>query len=178
MEAIDTLYNGNYFRSRLEARWAYFFDEVEVKYEYEPQGFKSSKGECYLPDFYLPDTYLRHSDNKGIYIEIKPESHTSGHIPAAFWFDRNLVLFEGQPIKNIFTEYCIKNEFGGVELHTDGMDFPMLFWRCWVCEGSKIDFHHRSNDYCPVCHRDEACDPYIETAAKKAMMKRFEHLNL
>lgn len=50
-QAIDTYYNGYKFRSRLEARWAVFFDALGVKYEYEPDGFKLPSGKCYLPDF-------------------------------------------------------------------------------------------------------------------------------
>ncbi len=38
IKAIDTVYNGYKFRSRLEARWAVFFDAAGIKYEYEPEG--------------------------------------------------------------------------------------------------------------------------------------------
>lgn len=53
MQAIDTVYNGYKFRSRLEARWAYFFDLIGIEYEYEPEGIMVN-GMRYLPDFYLP----------------------------------------------------------------------------------------------------------------------------
>lgn len=49
-QPIPTRYAGVLFRSRLEARWAVFFDHLDVKWEYEPQGFVSS-GVPYLPDF-------------------------------------------------------------------------------------------------------------------------------
>jgi hypothetical protein len=39
-------------RSRLEARWALFFDNLGVKADYEPQGF-ATDGEPYLPDFVI-----------------------------------------------------------------------------------------------------------------------------
>ena len=48
---IETIYNGYRFRSRLEARWAVFFDALGIQYEYEPEGFKLSDGTMYLPDF-------------------------------------------------------------------------------------------------------------------------------
>lgn len=51
MKAIETFYNGYRFRSRLEARWAVFFDALGVKYEYEPEGFDLGDGDFYLPDF-------------------------------------------------------------------------------------------------------------------------------
>lgn len=53
--AIQTEYNGYLFRSRLEARWAVFFDALGIEYEYEPEGIVLSDGTQYLPDFYLPD---------------------------------------------------------------------------------------------------------------------------
>lgn len=63
-KAIETHYNGYRFRSRLEARWAVFFDHAHIKYEYEPEGFELDDGTRYLPDFYLPeDDY---------YVEVKP----------------------------------------------------------------------------------------------------------
>lgn len=63
-KAIETHYNGYRFRSRLEARWAVFFDHAHIKYEYEPEGFELDDGTKYLPDFYLPEG--------GYYVEVKP----------------------------------------------------------------------------------------------------------
>jgi hypothetical protein len=54
IQAIETRYAGCRFRSRLEARWAVFFDTLGVPWEYEPEGFDLD-GLWYLPDFYLPD---------------------------------------------------------------------------------------------------------------------------
>lgn len=65
--AIETVYNGYRFRSRLEARWAVFFDRANIRYEYEPEGFEvkySDDTYRYLPDFYFPDW--------DIYGEVKP----------------------------------------------------------------------------------------------------------
>ena len=79
IKPIETHYNGYRFRSRLEARWAVFFDAAGIKYVYEPEGFEAHVDEeirhnCwwrdesdtikYLPDFYLP--------NYGYYVEVKP----------------------------------------------------------------------------------------------------------
>ena len=55
IKPIETEYNGYRFRSRLEARWAVFFDTAGIPYEYEPEGFVLSDGTMYLPDFYLKD---------------------------------------------------------------------------------------------------------------------------
>lgn len=51
IKPIETEYNGYRFRSRLEARWAVFFDALGVSYEYEPEGFELPSGKKYLPDF-------------------------------------------------------------------------------------------------------------------------------
>jgi hypothetical protein len=49
---IPTRYKGYHFRSRLEARWAVFFDQLGLDWEYEPQGYVLD-GTPYLPDFKL-----------------------------------------------------------------------------------------------------------------------------
>jgi hypothetical protein len=54
MKAIETNYNGYAFRSRLEARWAVFFDTLGIEYEYEKEGFDLGAAGWYLPDFWLP----------------------------------------------------------------------------------------------------------------------------
>ena len=45
-----TIYKGVKMRSRLEARWAAYFDAVEPYWKYEPNAFANEKGQ-YLPDF-------------------------------------------------------------------------------------------------------------------------------
>lgn len=54
-QAIETQYKGYRFRSRLEARWAVFFDALNIKWEYEKEGYKFDDGTQYLPDFWLTD---------------------------------------------------------------------------------------------------------------------------
>jgi hypothetical protein len=58
-KAIETRYAGCHFRSRLEARWAVFFDALEIRWDYEPEGVEISgcygPQRRYLPDFWLPD---------------------------------------------------------------------------------------------------------------------------
>jgi hypothetical protein len=67
--AIPTMYNGVQFRSRLEARWAAFFDLQGWYWEYEPVEL-----EGWIPDFWLSFP-CRHSECYGsheLFIEIKP----------------------------------------------------------------------------------------------------------
>jgi hypothetical protein len=56
--AIPTTYGGTQFRSRLEARWAAFFDLLRFPWKYEPFDCDG-----YIPDFLLFDRLL---------IEVKP----------------------------------------------------------------------------------------------------------
>lgn len=59
IRAIETVYAGHRFRSRLEARWAVFFDELGIEWQYEPEGYERDWNDGpirYLPDFYLPAT--------------------------------------------------------------------------------------------------------------------------
>ena len=74
IKAKTTVYNGYRFRSRLEARWAVFFDALGVRYEYEPEGFELPGGKSYLPDFRVKCWGTR-GDYSGppfdLYIEVK-----------------------------------------------------------------------------------------------------------
>lgn len=64
VKPIETEYKGYRFRSRLEARYAVFFDALKIEFEYEPEGFHLSSGD-YLPDFWLPQHEL--------WVEVKPD---------------------------------------------------------------------------------------------------------
>jgi len=67
LHAIETVFHGYRFRSRLEARWAVVFDALGVAYRYESEGFDLG-GVRYLPDFYLPALKW--------WVEIKPKRPT------------------------------------------------------------------------------------------------------
>lgn len=67
IKAIETLYKGYCFRSRLESRWAVFMDRLGIKWEYEPEGYQTKYG-LYLPDFFLPELEC--------FAEVKPSSFT------------------------------------------------------------------------------------------------------
>ncbi|MBB2819015.1 UNVERIFIED_ORG: hypothetical protein GGD59_002260 [Rhizobium esperanzae] len=61
IKAIPTLYNNVQFRSRLEARWAAFFDLAGIEWDYEPFDL----------DGWAPDFMLRTSIGH-ILVEVKP----------------------------------------------------------------------------------------------------------
>lgn len=68
MQPIETHYKGYRFRSRLEARWAVFFDHLRLSWEYEPEGFDLGDGVWYLPDFKVTER-----NGATTWYEIKPE---------------------------------------------------------------------------------------------------------
>jgi hypothetical protein len=95
IKAIETRWQGYRFRSRLEARWAVFFDALGVAWEYEPEGFDLGAAGLYLPDFWLPSL--------GAWFEVKPESI---QYPGEAWrkaealAERNPVIVAGGNIGN------------------------------------------------------------------------------
>ena len=122
IKAIETIYNGYKFRSRLEARWAVFFDKVGVEYEYEMEGFSLPNGKNYLPDFYIPSMDL--------YVEVKPklELLTDNELIKIDGFaldgEKNLLLIIGVP--------------GSQEMY--------IINRCTMCPLSEIQIHATENN--------------------------------
>lgn len=93
IQAIETIWAGDKFRSRLEARWAVFFNAAGIRYVYEPDGFYKlgDHGEQYLPDFYLP-AYDIYAEVKGARPGIGEEAHRAINIMANK-INRKVLLF-------------------------------------------------------------------------------------
>jgi hypothetical protein len=72
IKVIQTKFDGHFFRSRTEARWAVFFKTLGLKYEYEMEGFEFDGGLRYLPDFWLPEI--------GLWFEVKGDNPTKREI--------------------------------------------------------------------------------------------------
>jgi hypothetical protein len=73
IKAIETTYKGYRFRSRLEARWAVFFDTLGIRWKYENEGYQKEVDTVdgvrimrYLPDFFLPSRW-----GGGMFVEVK-----------------------------------------------------------------------------------------------------------
>lgn len=63
-----TRYGDGLFRSRLEARWAAFFDLAGVQWEYEPD---KEYGKGWWPDFRLADVEIL-DKRREVLVEVKP----------------------------------------------------------------------------------------------------------
>lgn len=74
LRPIETEFKGYRFRSRTEARWAIFFEQLPgIDWSYEVQGFKLPNGEYYLPDFLVTTPQGRQ-----IWYEVKAEGSDRG----------------------------------------------------------------------------------------------------
>lgn len=97
LKAIPTVYGGFRFRSRLEARWARFFDLLNLPWDYEVQGYDLGSAGCYLPDFVLGH------DRVDAYVEIKPRPPISHEAKGKLYELAEgsgfpVLLFRGDPV--------------------------------------------------------------------------------
>lgn len=99
IKAIETRYKGYRFRSRLEARWAVFFDRLGLRWEYEPEGYELPSGR-YLPDFFI------RSDVDGVpridFVEIKGAASNALDVALAHELAKHLSccghILQGDPV--------------------------------------------------------------------------------
>jgi len=109
MKPIQTIYKGYKFRSRLEARYAVWFDSLGQPWEYEKEGYEL-KGGFYLPDFWLPEL--------GVWLEVKGEEPTEQERKLCEELgehtDRAVALVSGLPSRLRFSVLCGDlNDSGG-----------------------------------------------------------------
>ena len=177
---IQTNYKGYHFRSRLEARWAVFFDAAGMKWEYEPEGFDVN-GRAYLPDFYLPEF--------GCYFEVKGTADYDLAFLQEFAYEigRNLVVAEG--VIPDPDEWSCGNTVGLQVLHgTKAEEWPDewiddvvfgykdMFLRCSSCDRIKLmnEVYSTMKDNCGACGDRHARWMPLSDALEAARSARFE----
>ena len=172
IKAIETVYKGYRFRSRLEARWAVFYDALGIEWEYEKEGFEFWDGSRYLPDFYLKDYG---------WIEIKGIEPTQE--------EKRLANFLGQvtgrPVYIFFGSIPEPGSLGyfrddGLSAYIIYPNWDVMFeWcRCQSCGKLGIQFEGRTSRICKHTSDDHGMlwdDPVINAAYQKARSARFEH---
>jgi hypothetical protein len=106
---LETSYRGYRFRSRLEARWAVYFDAMHWKWEYEPEGYDLGEAGYYLPDFFLPPL--------DSWAEVKPSSFTESERRKASALcmatKRDVILLVGVPDDIRYETMFYEEPFGG-----------------------------------------------------------------
>jgi len=178
IKPIETIYNGYKFRSRLEARWAVFFDALGIKYEYENEGYDLGEAGLYLPDFWLP--------KQDVFIEIRPSIKYMFDIKCAelsATTGKSVLYVAGNPYPN---EY-------GIAIYENGtVDYylPFEFAQCRRCSGiwmKRKDGYESDGMSISLVSCDDDCtawfsmrDPMtngekILKAYNKARQARFEH---
>lgn len=112
IKAIETVYNGYRFRSRLEARWVVFFDTLGIRYEYEPEGYDLGEAGWYLPDFWLPD-FQAWLEVKGVSPSVEEQEKCAALFQGS---DYAALMGIGEPCYGSLMLYCNDtNNSGGGE---------------------------------------------------------------
>jgi len=181
IKAIQTSYAGCRFRSRLEARWAVYFDRLGIDWDYEIEGFVMRnrlglfdfpESFAYLPDFWLPERQL--------WVEVKGEwtpeaAHKS--LNAAALFGDLVVL--GTPPRSVFRSTGVRLHFHKGDLFAtpwygrSKVEHPAVDWDRYVAS----DF----GEVAPLAYDLNAmrADLSLAGADKAALLTarsaRFEH---
>ena len=186
IQPIETRYKGYRFRSRLEARWAVFFDSLGITWEYEPEGFETPHGR------YLPDFRIRLAD-KTAWFEVKPDNFNEddprwGALVAGT--QTNLVVARGiKPLCGDFIdgEEIVEFIWGGIDPDDESStgvywDNARMFCICTKCGGVGLEFTGQS-ERIRCCEGNRATDDQtrtnghdrIQRAYDVALGARFEH---
>lgn len=198
---IATKYKGYIFRSRLEARWAVFFDACGYSWEYEPQGFVLPDGRPYLPDF-----RLTHRHGWQTWVEVKANDQSDdgkmGEFAASHIRDRcndygptypdDCTLVSGDPYKwfieakrwAYMCPRCGCLECDHIDIQPP---FNSSYWGCLWCDidtpsgGGHPEEHGFFHNGMVLPHKglivadSEKLYENIKHACEKARSARFEH---
>lgn len=141
IKPIETVYQGYRFRSRLEARWAVFFDAMGVRWEYEKEGYHVPKHGYYLPDFWLPDLLL--------WYEVKGEIN---------WFSKKTLYTHNGQNRTWTYEYSPELEL--MTAFRDAQEWPVacavgpignhqIYFYAWDCtDGSAGSYADENSFWC------------------------------
>jgi hypothetical protein len=158
IKAIETKYKGYRFRSRLEAKWAVFFDALGIEWEYEKEGYVLPDGTWYLPDFWLPLVRM--------WAEVKPTAFSLKELEKA----KALALGTGYDCLLLIGVPQNKPYMG-----TDGWGYCLTHYKCYP------EMEHRFVFVTPdghggFCEGEEFIrHDDTENAATAARSARFEH---
>lgn len=130
--AIPTVYRGRRYRSRLEARWAAFFDLVGWRHEYEPFDLG-----LWSPDF------LIHGAQCGLLVEVKPIAAIDWDLAKRI---SQAARMQRRDEELVILGADIRSRWLGEKMPDGDYDFGKLAFACY--SGSdQIDFCHDHQSY-------------------------------
>jgi len=124
--AIETEYRGYKFRSRLEAKWAAFFDALDWDWEYEPVEYNG----------WFPDFSIRGEEGNVILVEVKPILSLTDGLKERL----SKVKADGHEILVAGLNYRSAWLFDG------GWFAPVAYGK-WTAGRGKFGFCHSENSY-------------------------------
>ena len=141
---IWTVYRGTRFRSRLEARWAAFFDLIRWRWVYEP-----FDAEGYIPDFLI-------TGKRGLLVEVGPCVDRQDYWDKAMKpnravasLGRDLLVVGVSPSPGRLDSHCVAGPLGEFVDGPDGetaFDWASGLWaRCYECRS--IGVCHRTRSF-------------------------------
>ena len=179
MKPIETEYKGYRFRSRLEARWAIFFDACGVDWEYEPEGYDLGDGLYYLPEFLLHGVDGR--DGGDLYVEVKGQMTDLDALKINRFAEQGgkvLVVGkipEGDDAADISEDisrraYSNGNEGWPYEFNFETIDGDHFAAHPGINKDGRFELFGDDSSY--LCDQDDAA---TERAYRLARQARFEH---
>lgn len=145
LQSRSALYDGTWFRSRLEATWAAYLNAHDIEWEYEERAFRFDDGTHYAPDFWLPESRAwfevkgRISDEDRVKI-LNLAKHAGKR--------DELVIMGGSPAGALFGEVTESGE----------LNLGVSFVRCAYCDGWTM-----SMSVCRLCgFHDPERDTFID----------------
>jgi hypothetical protein len=136
LKPIETNYKGYKFRSRLEARWGVFFDALNLKWQYEVEGFKLSNGEYYLPDFKVLSI-----DNMVYWYEVKPYGESGDgklqQFAKDYWnksLSNDFNILSGDPFEVMESGFIVCPRCAGINNIRIYEDNTGAYFTCYNCD--------------------------------------------
>lgn len=173
-KAIETVWHGYRFRSRLEAKWAVAFESMRFDWEFEPEGF-SIDGMRYLPDFLIHNVIIRDGLVDDLFVEVKG-------MPKNYDVDRMVMFSSKRPLYLVthIPEYDPQNKPWYSDMFDECLDWPYPFNYTYIDRDNFGAFLGVNNDGWPqlfgadtryLSHANDLATGYAYAAARKA---RFE----